>query len=480
MQTREIARISDQYQQGLWPQFLESIEINGLRGWSGQTINFNFPVVAIAGENGSGKSTVLKSIACAYENVEKNKTYYPSTFFISTHWDTIEGVTLSYRIRQGTSTHSFSFKKNAKWSYPEKRYKRDVYIFDISRTLPLDATAGYAKIAKQATGEIANNQISEEYRNWLSYILHREYKNARFAKPDVDNKKEIGLLEREFGEISQFHQGAGEDTTLDLVQALQSIPNNSLLIIDEVEASLHPKAQRRLIRFLLWFSRQKRVQIILSTHSPYVLQELPKEARILLHPSPTGINVVYGISPEFAMSRLDEDDQPELQLFVEDKSSEVMIREIIRSTDITDDIIRRLSFIDVGPANVVRLLGALAINKKLPYKALGVLDGDCDESPGCIKLPGDSAPEIVVFKGLKEKNWGNLPERFGMGAGNLFTVLEEVMLEPDHHTWTRIVGDKLRTSSNSVWETMVKEWVQICLADDYKESICTVIKDMLV
>lgn len=478
MDIREIERIRDQYDAGLWPQFLEQIEIDGLRGWKGQTVSFNFPVVAIAGENGSGKSTILKSVACAYESPIQKKTFYPSSFFMPTHWDTIEGVTLGYRIRQGANAISFRFRKGTKWGYPEKRYKRDVFIFDISRTLPLDATMGYAKIAKQATGEISNDVISEDYRKWLSYILGREYRNARFVKADVDTKRDIGLLEREFGEVSQFHQGAGEDTTLDLIQALQAVPAHSLVIIDEVEASLHPKAQRRLVRFLIWMARQKRIQVILSTHSPYVLQELPKEARVFLHPSPEGTNIVYGVSPEFAMSRMDENDQPELQIFVEDKSSEVLMREIILST-LSDENLRRISFSDVGPANAVKMLGSLAYNNKLPYKAIGVVDGDFEESQGCIKLPGTKAPEVVVFEGLKSQRWAELPERFGIGPGSLFTILEDTMLEPDHHVWTRIAGDKLRMSSNSVWEVIVKEWVRVCLVQEERERITTPIMDKL-
>ena len=38
----------------------------------------------------------------------------------------------------------------------------------------------------------------------------------------------------------QNDQGAGEDATLDLFRILEGIPNFSLLMIDEVEASLHP------------------------------------------------------------------------------------------------------------------------------------------------------------------------------------------------------------------------------------------------
>ncbi|MMZ69470.1 hypothetical protein D1872_323170 [compost metagenome] len=72
-----------------------------------------------------------------------------------------------------------------------------------------------------------------------------------------------------------------------------------------------------------------------------------------------------------------------------------------------------------------------------------------------------------------------MPERFGVGAGSLFTILEDTMLEPDHHEWARIAGDKLRLSSNSVWEIMVKEWVRVCLSKDEKEGVTSRIMDKL-
>lgn len=472
MDSSEIIRIREQFDANLWPQFLEMVTISGLRGFSGESIQFNFPVVTIVGENGSGKSTLLKAIACAYDKDERFRHYYPSKIFLDTHWDTVERVQIDYRIRRGNSMDTFRISKPTKrWNFPERKFNRNIFIFDISRTLPLDATAGYAKIAKQAASEVSTTELNDENLKWLSYILGKEYRKARFATTNINAEKKVGLLEYSFGEISQFHQGAGEDTTQDLFMVLQSIPDYSLLIIDEVEASLHPRAQRRLIKYLLWLSRQKRLQIILSTHSPYIFEELPREARILLIPSNNGLNVIYGASSEFAMSRLDDEAQPALNLFVEDYESQQLLREIILSSRDGDEILPQISINIVGPANVVQFLGGLVYENKLPYKGIGVLDGDYQLSNGCVKLPGNDAPEKVIFGKFKDVNWRNLDNRFGIGAGELFDIFNDSILEPDHHKWTTVIGDKIRLGKKQVWDIFVNEWCKQFINDDDKNQV---------
>src|SRR5262245_47570012 len=61
-----------------WPKRLEWVEIDGVRGWTGQRIDFQFPIVALVGENGSGKSTVLQAAAAVYRSIPKDR--YASDF----------------------------------------------------------------------------------------------------------------------------------------------------------------------------------------------------------------------------------------------------------------------------------------------------------------------------------------------------------------------------------------------------------------
>src|SRR5262249_55604011 len=108
-------------------------------------------------------------------------------------------------------------------------------------TMPVEALMGYPQIAKK-TAKVASEDLDETLKAKLSWVMGRSYKEAKFA---VSAKKRVGILRQEFGRYSKFHQGAGEATSLDLLGALQAVPNNSLVLIDEIEASLHPKAQRR-------------------------------------------------------------------------------------------------------------------------------------------------------------------------------------------------------------------------------------------
>ena len=246
---QEIMRQFDHGNDNKWMQFINSIKIDNIHGWNGQEIKFKFPIVAIVGENGIGKSTFLKAAVCAYQN-RIGDTFYPSKMFMSTRWDegALSNATIVYNVRTGNELKTLKWKKTNDWGFSPKTSKpeRPVYFLDISRTLPLDATAGYAKIAKTATEEAGRGvELNQDYLENLSYVLGQSYSRARFTGTNVSANREVGLLTNQCGEISQFHQGAGEDSMLDIFKLLQSIPEQALLVIDEVENSLHPQAQRR-------------------------------------------------------------------------------------------------------------------------------------------------------------------------------------------------------------------------------------------
>ncbi len=476
---REINKIRAKMMSNPWPKYLQSIKINGIRGWNGEEIRFGFPVTVIAGENGTGKSTIIKAAACAYGSPEgKKKTYYPSAFFPDTPWEKITGAKIKYKIYEGGNVRKFSYgKKTERWRPSGQKRIRNVIIQDISRTLPLDATVGYAKIAKQSVTEVSYKSLPDELIKYYSSIIGRGYAEAKFATSDIDRKREVGVVYLSGGtQISQFHQGAGEDATLDLLSTLQDIPGTSLVLIDEVEASLHPRSQRRLIHFLLWLSRTKQIQIILTTHSPYVLEELPPDARILVERKTSGIEILYNISPNFALNRMDDIDAPELYIFTEDNEALILSKTILQNSGVD---VTRISFVDIGPSNIVNAIAAATSNERFPVKSVAIVDADTEPLNGAIKLPGKYCPEKQIILDIREKATSNLAARLELSEKSIISAIDDTVTIPEQHDWPENLASLLGQTVSYIWQTMCIVWVKYCVLQEDIDLIKTKVIDML-
>lgn len=403
---------------------------------------------------------------------------------MSTQWDRagLEGALIEYKVKLGSTERDLKWRKSKDWGFTPKTNKpeRNVFFLDISRTLPLDATAGYAKVAMTSNTEAGRETVlSNESIQDLSFVLGKHYTKARFTNTNVDESRDVGLLTKDCGEISQFHQGAGEDAILDMFKLLQDIPEQSLLIIDEVENSLHPQAQRRFVQYLIKCTKKKKLQVILSTHSPFVLDELPPASRIMLHSLADKKDIIYQVSTKYALNHIDDVEHPEIYVHVEDDEAIAMLWAILKTkTSQYDEYLKKIYPNVVGSYSVVKTLSDLALQSKLPYKSISIVDGDKrSECPRCLSLPGEIAPEKMVFEQLKELNWNKLDDRFGVGAGTLFKYLDDAMLIPDHHEWTTDIGNKIKQSKDTVWNVLVEEWCKQCLSNEEAEQFVQALQD---
>ncbi|WP_285247767.1 AAA family ATPase [Pseudarthrobacter sp. efr-133-R2A-89] len=467
---------TERHSQKGWPKFLESVKVNGIRGWSGQMVEFRFPVVAIAGENGAGKSTVLKAAASAYSQDPSAagtlaQTFSPDDFFPTTPWEIVSGAQLTYLAKQGASSFPYHVRKHTKrWRGMPERPKRPVFFLDISRTQPIDTLIGYGRlaVAKMASGNFSA-VIDDEYLGVLSRVLDRTYDSGEIVQ---SNNKQVGVLATSGRKYSNFHQGAGEDATADLVALLQNAPRHSLVIIDEVEASLHPRAQRRLMTELIGLAQKNRLQIIVSTHSQYVLEQLPPEARLVLTTDEQGIKeVIYGATTELALSLMDDEVHPELILYCEDEKAEYLVHRFIDYTD--PDSHSRLAVVIAGPASSVKTLGLMADQGRLPGLVMGVLDGDQNESPGCAIIPGGTSPERAVYEGLSSDGWRIVAERLGVREGDLVDAWEHAQRIPEkHHVWTERIAEKLpaHIRKSRIWEAACDVWIIDMLPEEVRNE----------
>jgi predicted ATPase len=475
--SKEIRLLQNKWQVNTnWPKRLESIEIHGVRGWTGQRIEFDFPMMAICGENGSGKSTILQAAAAVYQ-AKAPDNWYASDFYPDTAWDKIRSAQIKYRVRQGNDVINNSVRKpTTRWRGNQKRPERPVKYVDLSRIQPVAARTGYARLAKPKWKEVTSVLFDRDKTLRLSEIMGRIYANAKMAATDGDTKRSVPVIHYLDRQISGYHQGAGELTMMEFLGV--DFPKYSLVLIDEIETSLHPRAQRRLIRRLAEMCRERELQIIVTTHSPYVLSELPPEARVFIMETGKSKEVMHGVSPEFAMTKMDEELHPECDLYVEDERSSQMLREIIVQHG--PEIIKRVQIIPFGAANVGQALGQMVANDRFPRPSLVFLDGDQPEQTGCLLLPGQDAPERVVFGELHQKSWGKLHERTGRPFSEISDACSRVLTVSDHKEWILSAATHLLLGGDVLWQAMCAEWSQLCLDGNQAGALIDKVREKLM
>jgi hypothetical protein len=382
---------------------------------------------------------------------------FASDYFPQTTWDSITSADIKYRLREGEETVTDTIRrKSSRWKGNIDRRERPVVYIDLSRILPVSARVGFSKIAKSPHTEASSVPFDAQRLSRFNQIMGRNHESAKMALATVDLTRPIPVLGDQGITYSGFHMGAGQTTILEFIQA--DIPKYSLVLIDEVETSLHPRAQRRLIRDLAEKCRESELQVILTTHSPFILDELPPEARAQIIQTDVGRTIVYGVSLELAMTKMDDVPQHECDLYVEDKRAQIMLIEILSKH--AAELALRCRTIPFGAASVGRALGIMVSQKRFPRPSCVFLDGDQAGSIGCTVLPGDDAPERVVMESLKANEWRGVAARTGRKHADLVDACARAMSLENHHDWISQAATALVLGGDVLWQALCAEWAE--------------------
>jgi len=204
----------------------------------------------------------------------------------------------------------------------------------------------------------------------------------------------------------------------------------------------------------------------MSTHSPYILDELPLNARVYILESLGGKEIVAGVSPEFAMTKMDDERHPEVELYVEDNRASVFLSEILSQH--AKELFLRCDIVPFGAANLGVALGQMVHNNRFTRPTRVFLDGDQGEAIGCTLLPGEDAPERVVFERLRNENWRNLWSRVARDIASVSDACSAAMRLGNHHDWINSAATELMCGGDVLWQAMCAEWAQLVLLDEVR------------
>jgi len=174
--------------------------------------------------------------------------------------------------------------------------------------------------------------VSEEIAE-IENILGKKYIEAKILEHDFYDRKKGFAIRYKTKNLtySEAYAGSGEIAVVKIIHDIFNANENSLLLLDEPETSLHPAAQKRLIGFILKQVKVKKLQVVISTHSPDIIDGMPPQAiKILYESMGTGkINIIEKVYPENAFVHIGRTFSNKKIIIVEDSFAKLIIDRIL-------------------------------------------------------------------------------------------------------------------------------------------------------
>lgn len=176
------------------------------------------------------------------------------------------------------------------------------------------------------------NLVPEEV-SILSDILDKQYQSVKIIEHKFYSKWGTsvyfsqGVGDASFsGKYSEAFAGSGESAVAKLVHKIFSAQEGTLLLLDEPEVSLHPGAQKRLLQYILENVRDKGLQVVVSTHSPAIVEELPPEAIVVMNQTALNkFDPIPDVFAETAFQYIGHTNIEKPKIIVEDKTAELLV-----------------------------------------------------------------------------------------------------------------------------------------------------------
>ena len=289
---------------GLKYMIIKKINIEKFRDIHNTEFVLGKYITAIAGRNGSMKSTLLGIIGQTFTIPKTGhplsgiktidgfafKSQFSEKFRFSSHEKAKDHAWTTYFYKNIYKDDYFSCEsmyrdksrklrfwnakgRNAGTGYPNI----PVYFLSLSRLAPI----GEVKKFKRSTPQLSPEEETFFISNHKEILSNNYASNVSVSMRDSTKKLFSGL---ETSSYDVNSNSAGEDNVGKIILSILSFKriqeqhpadyHGGILLIDELDATLYPYAQRKLVKFLYKQAQECKLQIVFTTHSPYTLKSV--------------------------------------------------------------------------------------------------------------------------------------------------------------------------------------------------------------
>ena len=317
------------------PHFLSQVWIDGLRGIHDLRVVFDYPVSVIAGGNASGKSTVLFAAACAYKVPGAgSRDFVPSTLFpdyrpkLGERADVRPETSIEFQYSTPDGPHAMRLRRSTAWSRSffgrrgAQQPERALYLRTLSNLSNPSEVRSVLGMSQLRVAPV-EAPLSALQVDFAQHMLPFRYTDVVRLSSGAKN---LLFAEQKGGAAySELHMAAGERAVLRLASEVAHL-RDALVLVDEVETGLHPWVQKLLMLQLQQLALLNSLQVLVTTHSPVVLDCVPEHGRIFLERGDDGGVAVVPPYRDLVQDALYGRSSAVLNLLCEDDAAEGILR----------------------------------------------------------------------------------------------------------------------------------------------------------
>lgn len=265
-------------------------------------------VHVIIGRNGVGKTRLLAGMADALTENKSKSVGLPGTFqFIDEETEFLNVVVVSYSAFDRFDPISIGRRKS-KISIPYfyigiKDLVEDAFEAD-KQSVVVKSNESFTSDFRKALTSLVDPQSGDprgpKYSRWENALRVlcsdpgiAEFSEHFFGDAGIGN---FDVITEQFNTLSSGHK----IVLLTIARLVESVSDRSLVLIDEPETHLHPPLLGSFIRAMSELLISQNGVAIVATHSPVVLQEVPKKCVTVVSRSGSRIRVSRPDSETFA------------------------------------------------------------------------------------------------------------------------------------------------------------------------------------
>lgn len=460
-------------QYGCFGPILTSLDIKGFRGVADLTLEFQSPITALSGLNGTGKSTIAQLACCGYRSLPHDwgrhyvKDYFPVSAVDPQPFSDDARVIYSYSDpKEGYPQQVTVRRAKVEWSGYKRQPQRGSYYVGLNWFIPKIERRDFSVYAARNLSMGDSRPLENAVTGHVGRILGMAYEQLEFIDVFHGSKKaSLATATKHGSRYSENHMGFGEARILYLVDVMEGAPNKSLFVLEEPETALHGDAQVRFAQYLVDVTYRRRHQIILTTHSSAILGELGRSSVVYLGRQADGtLAATTGLSTYQVDSYLLKRPHGRATICVEDEFAKTLLNEIIRLCD--RHLLAGISFLIVGGGE--QIPGAVEVLRNAGVRAVGVCDGDMPEkvrgAQGMAALPGTQAPEKEVFRDAAVRD--NFKQ-----APYLVDIAEILASVVDHHEYAKALAGNTSTNVAAITTEACRAYVSTRSPNDFSSLV---------